>query len=157
VGIASVYEYFKNKDEILVAVLEREMSDLWSSLEGRIPKLLALDAETALRELFSYAVGEVTRRSNVVRVAAGYVHGATDLPAGVRFLGQVEMLFRLLLGQFGKRTGGDTTLDAYLVTHALVGICTGVASGMPLGRTADDVVDWLLHVAKSVIDGDGQS
>ena len=153
VGIASVYEYFTDKDEILLAVVEREMSELWLHLEGRIPRLLAGDADTALREVFSYAVREVTRRSNIVRVAASYVHGATDLPSGVRFLGQVEMLFRLLLGRFGARPGTDTTLEAYLVTHALVGICTGLANGLPPGKTADDVIDWLLRVAKGVLGG----
>jgi AcrR family transcriptional regulator len=151
VGIASVYEYFDDKDEILLAVLEREMAELWLHLEGRIPRLLAGDADTALREVFSYAVREVTRRSNIVRVAAGYVHGATEFPAGVRFLGQVEMLFRLLLGRFGARPGTDATLEAYLVTHAVVGICTGIANGLPPGRTTDDVVDWLLHLAKGVL------
>jgi AcrR family transcriptional regulator len=152
VGVASVYEYFEHKDDILMAVLEREMSNLWLTLEARIPKLLASDANTALRDIFSFAIKEITRRSNIVRVAASYVHGATDLPAGVRFLGQIEMLFRLLLRQFGQATDRDTTLEAYLVTHAFVGLCTGVASGLPPGKKADDVVEWLLHVAQGVLD-----
>jgi AcrR family transcriptional regulator len=151
VGIASLYEYFDDKDDLLVAVLEREMADLWASVEARIPRLLETDAESALREVFSFALKEVTRRSNVVRVAAGYVHGATEMPAGVRFLTQVEMLSRLLLARFGHRPGGDMELDAFLVTHTLVGICTGVAAGLPPGRTEEDVVDWLLLVTKGVL------
>lgn len=151
VGIASVYEYFDDKDDLLVAVLEREMADLWHAVEAKIPQLLAADADSALRELFTFALQEVTRRSNVVRVAAGYVHGATEMPAGVRFLAQVEMLSRLLLARFGRRPGGDTELDAFLVTHTLVGICTGVAAGLPPGRSIDDVVDWLMLVTRGVL------
>lgn len=154
VGVASVYEYFQDKDELLVAVLEREMSDLWLLLEERIPDLLRGDSEAALRELFLFAISEVTRRSNIVSVAASYVHGGTELPAGVKFLGQVEMLFRVLLRHFGRRRDVDTTLDAYLVTHAFVGICTGVAAGLPPGKNADDVVEWLMRVARGVFHTD---
>lgn len=154
VGIASVYEYFDDKDDLLVAVLEREMAELWQAVEAKIPRLLTVDADAALHELFTFVLAEVTRRSNVVRVAAGYIHGATDMPAGVRFLAQVEMLTRLLLTHFGRRPGGDTDLDAFLVTHTLVGICTGVAAGLPPGRTTEDVVHWLMLVTKGVLGRD---
>lgn len=151
VGIASVYEYFDDKDDLLVAVLEHEMADLWHKIEAKVPRLLAADVDTALRELFTLAVREVAQRAKVVRVAAGYVHGATEMPAGVRFLTQVEMLSRLLLARYGRRPNGDTELDAFLVTHTLVGICTGVAGGLPAGRSEDDVVDWLVLVTKGVL------
>jgi AcrR family transcriptional regulator len=151
VGIASIYEYFDDKSDLLVAVLEHELSDMWTALEARLPRWLEADADTALHDLFTFAVQQITRRANLVGVAAGYLHGATSLPSAARFLGQIEMLFRLLLGKFSQRADRDPGLDAYLVTHAFVGIGTGIASGLPPGKTADDVVDWLVRVSRGVI------
>jgi len=151
VGVASVYEYFDDKTDILVAVLEQEMADVWLEMETRIPRWLEADVDTALHDLFAFAVAEITRRADLVRLAAEYVYGAARLPAAARFLGQIEMLFRLLLGKFSRTAGRDAALDAYLVTHGFVGICTGMASGLPPGKTPDDVVAWLVHVAKGVV------
>lgn len=151
VGIASIYEYFEDKDAVLVAVLEHEMSELWDALEERAPRWLESDVETALRDLFSFAVREIRNRANIVGAAAGYVYGPSGLPSAARFLGQIEMLFRLLLGKFSRRPDRDPALDAYLVTHAFVGIGTGVASGLPPGKTEDDVVDWLTYVTQGVL------
>ena len=151
VGVASVYEYFDDKNDILVAVLEQEMSDVWLELEARIPRLLAADVDAALRDLFSFAVEAITRRADLVRLAAEYVHGASRLPAAARFLGQIEMLFRLLLAKFSRTAERDAALDAYLVTHGFVGICTGMASGLPPGKRPDDVVEWLVRFSKGVI------
>jgi AcrR family transcriptional regulator len=151
VGIASIYEYFEDKDAVLVAVLEREIPELWSALEERLPRWLESDVDTALRDLFSFAVGEIRSRANTVGAAAAYVHGPAPLPSAARLLGQIEMLFRLLLGKFSRRTDRDPALDAYLVTHAFVGIGTGIAAGLPPGKTENDVVDWLVHVSKGVL------
>jgi len=153
VGIASIYEYFEDKDALLVAVLEREMPELWDALEERLPRWLESDVDAALQDLFSFAVREIRSRANIVGAAAGYMHGPSNLPSAARFLGQIEMLFRLLLGKFSRRTDRDPALDAYLVTHAFVGIGTGIASGLPPGKTEDDVVDWLVHVTLGVLGG----
>lgn len=150
-GIASIYEYFEDKNAVLVAVLEHEMADVWSDLEERLPIWLGSDMDTALHDLFSFAVHEIRSRANIIGVAAGYVHGAASLPSAARFLGQIEMLFRLVLGKFSRRIDRDIALDAYLVTHAFVGIGTGIASGLPPGKTEDDVVDWLVHVSRGVL------
>jgi len=151
VGIASIYEYFEDKNAVLVAVLEHEMAELWTDLEERVPRWLASDVDTALHDLFSFAVHEIRLRANIMGVAAGYVHAATSLPSAARFLGQVEMLFRLLLGKFSRKSDRDIALDAYLVTHAFVGIGTGIASGLPPGKTENDVVEWLVHVSRGVL------
>lgn len=151
VGVASVYEYFEDKEDLLVAVLERELAEVSRALEGRIPRLLEADADTALRELFTFAIEAVNERAPLVRLAVQYVYGETPLPGVARFLGQVEMLFRLLLGKFDTRPGRDPALDAYLVTHGFIGICTGVASGLPPGRTPGDVVEWLVRLARGGI------
>ena len=151
VGVASIYEYFEDKNALLVAVLEHEMAEFWTHLEERVPRWLESDVDTALHDLFSFAVHEIRSRANIIGVAAGYVHGANNLPSAARFLGQIEMLFRLLLGKYSRRPDRDLALDSYLVTHAFVGIGTGIASGLPPGKTEYDVVDWLVHVARGVI------
>ena len=151
VGIASIYEYFEDKDALFLAVLEREMPELWGTLEERLPRWLQSDLDAALQDLFSFAVREIRSRANIVGAAAAYVHGPSPLPSAVRFLGQIEMLFRLLLGKFSRRPERDPALDAYLVTHAFVGIGTGIAAGLPPGKTESDVVDWLVYVTKGVL------
>ena len=151
VGVASVYEYFDDKNDLLVAVLEQEMAAVWVTLESRLQRWLEADVDTALHDLFSFAVGVITQRAELVRLAAEYVYGPASLPAAARFLGQIEMLFRLLLGKFSRSASRDAALDAYLITHGFVGICTGVASGLPPGKTTDDVVEWLVRFSKGVI------
>lgn len=151
VGIASVYEYFDDKHDLLVAVLEREMADIGLEMEARIPLWLEADVDTALHNLFSFALEKIMPRADLVRLAAQYVYGTDRLPAAARFLGQIEMLFRLLLGKFSRAAGRDAALDAYLVTYGFVGICTGIATGLPPGKAPDDVAAWLVRVAKRAI------
>lgn len=144
VGVASIYEYFENKDQILLAVLELELSQTMAKLEGRIPEVLGLAPEQALRILFAFILNEVTLKAEYVRIISGHLHGTTDFPAIVKFLGQGELLIRLLLGTFSGRQDAQLGVDAYLVIHAFAGICIGIANGLPPGTSLNDLVDRLV-------------
>lgn len=151
VGIASIYEYFDDKNAVLLAVLEHEMASLWTEAEKRAATWLESDVDTALAGLFSFAVREMQSRANVIAMAAAHMHGPTALPSAAKFLGQIEVLFGLLLRKFSKRRDRDIGLDAYLVTQAFVGIGTAIASGLPPGKTDEDVVEWLVQVTHGVL------
>lgn len=145
VGVASIYEYFENKDQILVAVLEYELSETMAKLESRIPDVVGRPPEEALRILFAFILNEVTHKAEYVRIISGHLHGTSDFPAIVKFLGQGELLIRLLLGTFSGRRDAALDIDGYLVTHAFAGICIGIANGLPPGTTLDDLVERLIQ------------
>jgi AcrR family transcriptional regulator len=144
IGVATIYEYFENKDQILVAVLEFELSETMAKLEARIPDVVGLPPEEALRILFTFILNEVTHKAEYVRIISGHLHGTSDFPAIVKFLGQGELLIRLLLGTFSGRRDSALDIDGYLVTHAFAGICVGIANGLPPGTSLNDLVERLV-------------
>lgn len=152
VGVASIYEYFANKDQIFLAVLESELSNTMAKIEARIPDALRLPPEEGLRSLLTLFLGEVMNKSELMRAIAGHLHGASRLPAAVKTFGQGELLFRLLLATYGNRRDSELELDAYLITHSFAGMCIGVANGLPPGKSLDEIIDRLVHHFLSFLD-----
>jgi AcrR family transcriptional regulator len=144
IGVASIYEYFENKDQIFIAVLEYELSDTMAKLEAHIPEVLAYAPADAIRSVFTLILNEVVKKSEIMRAIAGHLHGASSFPPTVKFFGQSEMIIRLLLVTFNGRRDAKIDLDAYIVTHAIAGICIGVANGLPHGQTIEDIVERLV-------------
>lgn len=152
VGVASIYEYFENKDQIFLAVVESELANTMAKIEARIPLALGLPPEEGLRELLTLFLHEVMHKSELMRAIAGHLHGASRFPAAVKTFGQGEMLFRLMLSTYSGRRGSDVELDAYLIANSFAGICIGVANGLPPGTSVDDVVDRLIRHFLSFLD-----
>lgn len=144
IGIATIYDYFSNKEEILWAVLELELEETMRALEERLPVALAAQAEDGLRDLLRFVLNEVVRKSEYIRTIAGELHGASEFPATVRFFSQGEMLVRLLLATYTRKAVAEVQLDAYLLTHGIAGICLALAHGLPPDTTIDDVAEHLM-------------
>ena len=151
VGIATIYEYFANKEEILLAVLEHELAGISMRIEAKIPEILRMEFEPACRELFRFILSEVTAKAEFMRVIAGQLHGSTDFEPAIRFFAQSETVIRMLLATFSTDRDQDLRLDAFLTTHAFAGICTGIATGLPLGQDLDSVVDRLVDIAQHLV------
>lgn len=148
VGVASVYEYFENKDAILARVLEHELEELSSRLMLKLPAIVAMPFEPACRELFGFILAEVSRKSELMRVIAGHFHGASQSVPIVRFFGQAEMMIRMLLTRFSRDPVHDVALDAYLITHAFAGVCIGIGNGLPPGQRMEDVIERMVDIAR---------
>lgn len=145
VGVASIYEYFENKDQILLAVVERELANTMAKVEARVSEALRLPPVEGMRSLLTLLLTEVMQKSELVQAIAGHLHGASRFPAAVKTFGQGELLLRLLLSTYSGRRDTDVALDAFLVTNSIAGVCIGVADGLPPGKSLDDVVERLVR------------
>ena len=151
VPVGSIYEYFENKDDILVAVIEHEIEAVMRRLQDEVQDVLASPDEEGLRRFLRFLLTEVTAHAELLRLIAGQIHGQSDVPAVSRFFAQAELLVRFLLQQMAADIVEDLSLDAYLVTHGLAGVCIGIANGLPPGKDIDDVVERLLTGIRTVV------
>lgn len=148
VGVASVYEYFENKEAILAKVIEHELATLTGKLMEKLPSIVAMPFEPACRELFTFIFAQVSQKSELMRTIAGHFHGASQSAPIVRFFGQAELMIRMLLAQYSQDPVHDVALDAYLITHAFAGVCIGIGNGLPPGQHMEDVIERLVDMAR---------
>lgn len=148
VGAGTVYNYFKSKDDLAVAVLEGLMHDLAVRIEG-VTAAFDDPAEVyafGIRTVLDTATGDVRwrqflNRSEVIADAIYRVMG----PFAIRDLRQAAEAGRFRLD--------DPALVWRLATHAIVGLSLAVTAG-DLGREAvDEAVVRLLCMTGIDVDG----
>src|SRR5258708_2608543 len=94
VGIASVYEYFRNKESIVAAVIEQIVEELITAIERGLVAARACTPEEAL-SLWLHAMFEaVDQRRTLVAVIVREVPFVYDVPAMKRFRVQLLELSR---------------------------------------------------------------
>ncbi len=132
VGIGTLYEYFDNKEDILLALLDYEARIIWHRVEERIPEWLAGNTIQALESFAEMAVDVAIENRGITKVLVGQVPGLMDEEPIVRLLGKAEMLVKLLFAsddRFAGHSMSDTNM--FIFMNSLIGLLLGIANGLP--------------------------
>jgi AcrR family transcriptional regulator len=139
VGAGTVYNYFKSKDELAIAVLEALMHDLAVRIEA-VTNNFSDPAQVyafGIRTVLDTATGDVRwaqmlHRSEVIADALFRVMG----PFAIRDLRQAS--------QAGRFEISNADLVWRLTTHALIGASLAITTGQLPASVADQVIVRLL-------------
>lgn len=147
VGAGTVYNYFKSKDELAIAVLEALMHDLALSIE-QVTKNFDDPAEVyafGIRTVLETATTDERWRQflNRSEVIADAIFRAMG-PFAIRDLG--------LAAEAGRFRLADPTLVWRLATYAIVGVSLAVTTGMLPQSSLDETVVVLLCMTGIGID-----
>lgn len=139
VGAGTVYNYFKSKDELAVAVLETLMHELALRIE-KVTDTFEDPAQVyafGIRTVLETAIGDerwaqMLHRSEVIADAMFRVMG----PFAMRDMRQAS--------QAGRFAVANAELVWRLTTHALIGACLGITTGQLPASIAEQVIVRLL-------------
>lgn len=148
VGAGTVYNYFKSKDDLAVAVLEDLMHDLAVRIE-RVTGSFDDPAEVyafGIRTVLDTATGDARWRQFLN-------HSEVIADAIYRVMGPFAIRDLRLASEAGRLRLDDPALVWRLATHAIVGVSLAVTAG-DLGREAlDEAVVRLLCMTGMDVDG----
>lgn len=139
VGAGTVYNYFKSKDELAVAVLETLMHELALRIE-KVTNTFEDPAQVyafGVRTVLETAIGDdrwaqMLHRSEVIADAMFRMIG----PFAIRDMRQAS--------QAGRFFVANPELIWRLTTHALIGACLGITTGQMPASIAEQVIVRLL-------------
>ena len=139
VGAGTVYNYFKSKDELAIAVLETLMHDLAIRIE-KVTNTFDDPAQVyafGIRTVLDTATGDVRwaqmlNRSEVIADAV------------FRMIGPFAIRDLRLASQAGRFGVSNAELIWRLTTHALIGASLAITSGQIPGNAKDQIIARLL-------------
>lgn len=152
IGLASLYEYFENRDDIIVAGLEVEAAEVWRAVESGLLKINELGPVEGLRHALRVTMSEVTRRAGSVQILLSNFPGVIKHPAVVKLTTRLEAALRFVL--ISMSDGSEIeNLDAkaFLLTNTALGIFLGVATGLPEEVTEEDLIDEIVSAAQTLL------
>lgn len=121
VGVASVYDYFPDRQRLLVAVSAKVMEKNLLEFEELLDRVRDVPLREALTTVVDFAFAEYLRDRRVTR-AWGRIAAANDLlPVLIR---SQEAVAQRLASDLARRPDvrvGDPEIAAWLVTHMLMG------------------------------------
>jgi len=152
IGLASLYEYFENKDDIILAALEVESAVVWRAVESGLLKINELGPIEGLRHALRVTMSEITRRSASVRILLSNFPGVIQHPAVVRLNTRLEATLRfVLISMAGGSKIKNLDAKAFLLTNTVLGIFLGVATGLPGEVTEDEMIEEIVSAAQNLL------
>ena len=143
VGIATVYGYFEDKEDILVSLLERQGAEVLQQLTDGAQKWMLEDRKVAVRNFIQFIVEEISEQAALTKTVMIHAPHLIDSPKTARVVGQFEMVMRLIFGQAENRTGGEfdnnTRVDSFIAINVILGLILGLANGLPADVSKGDV------------------
>jgi AcrR family transcriptional regulator len=126
-GRSTIYYYYKNKDEIFDAVIEKECTELFSTLKNEIDA--AAGAEQKLSTYIGTKVKLVKEKANLYAILRGEMKESPQLKNKIRsfFQSEINMVYDILsLGidksEFKHVNQADAPFMAQVVCSALRGV-----------------------------------
>lgn len=152
VSVGSLYQYFPNKDALVVALITREQEKLASSLEAAVQSCAGQSLRDGLLALARLAI-EQQYRDPIF--AAALDHEERRLPIGSRMrshdqrLGAAVMAFLVMHRSVlpPERVAGESAKDLLLITRALVEADSQVTTKPPAdldGRLVRALMGYLM-------------
>lgn len=139
VGAGTVYNYFKSKDELAIAVLETLMHDL----ALRIQQVTDTFADPA--QVYAFGIRTVLDTATQdVRWAQMLNRAEVIADAMFRVMGPVAIRDLRLASQAGRFQVSDAELVWRLTTHALIGASLAITRGQMPPSASDQIIVRLL-------------
>jgi AcrR family transcriptional regulator len=150
ISVGSLYQYFPNKDALLVALAERHLAETAVAFEGHLAELAA--AEPPIEEVTRSLVALALAHNDSPRLHALIF---TDAPRTPELVAQFDGMMAAIAGEVARHLaragrGGDAPeRRAALLVAAVDAAVHEIVRRFPKGpeRTGalDDLIDWLLH------------
>lgn len=139
VGAGTVYNYFKSKDELAIAVLETLMHDL----ALRIQEVTDTFEDPA--QVYAYGIRTVLdTATNDVRWAQMLNRSEVIADAMFRMMGPFAIRDLRLASQAGRFEVSNAELVWRLTTHALIGASLAITTGQMPASASDQIIVRLL-------------
>ena len=143
VGIATVYGYFDDKEDILVSLLEVQGAQVLRQLTESAQKWLVKDRKSAVRDFIRFVVEEISQQAALTKTVMIHAPHLIDSPRTARVVGQFEMVLRLV---FAREDGAESgaankydRVDSFIAINVILGLILGLANGLPSDVTTDDI------------------
>ena len=152
IGLASLYEYFENRDDIILAGLEMEAAEVWRAAELGLLKIVELGPAEGLRHALRVTMSEISRRAGSVQILLSNFPGVFKHPAVIKLTTRLEATLRFVL--MSMASGSEIqNLDAkaFLLTNTALGIFLGVATGLPEGVTEEDLIEEIVSAVQNLV------
>lgn len=149
VSVGSLYQYFPNKDSLLVALAQRHLAETAEAFGGRLAELAA--TEPSLAEVTRSLIDLTFERNDTSRLHALLF---TDAPRTPELVAQFEALTDAIVAEVARhlrRTGAggdDPDRRAALLVAAVDAAVHEVVRRCPMGEArraaVDDLAAWVL-------------
>lgn len=143
VGIATLYGYFEDKEDILVSLLEVQAGEVLQQLAEGAKKWLLKDRKEAVRDFVRFIVEEISEQAALTKTVMVYAPHLIDSPKTARVVGQFEMVLRLVFGRaesgVGDDPGSHDRVDSFIAIYVILGLILGLANGLPADVTTEDI------------------
>ena len=147
VGIATVYGYFENKEDILTSLMKMQSDEILQRLADGIPEWLQGGKETTVRTFIRFVVEEVSKHAALTKAFIVYAPLSIDNPKTVRSIAQFEVLLGMIFGKSAYSRDAIESADSFIMLNAILGLILGLANGLPESVTQDDVVKRMENLA----------
>jgi AcrR family transcriptional regulator len=158
VSIGTVYQYFNDKSELLVALAEREVQALSDSVLAALTGPAPTEPGGRVRALVRAVLQAYGGRTGVHRLLVDHLlatRGATPLP------GMREAIVKLMseggIVAFDQRARALEPAEAFVLTHSVGGVIRAllVAPDRFDGAQRQAIEDALVRLVVTVMDRDG--
>lgn len=136
IGIGTVYRYFADKNELLIALRDRTSAEMTRELSGVVTSSLSFEPTVAVRQLFALLVEAVERNAAIINALAN------EVPMGLQgnILPEVEgQLMRL--GQHFLAYHRPDLSDTEVSELSYIGVTVGFAAAMRIGVKREPHMD----------------
>ncbi|HLU68749.1 MAG TPA: TetR/AcrR family transcriptional regulator [Kofleriaceae bacterium] len=148
VSIGSLYEYFPNKDAVVIAIMERCLDEQFAAFASVMHEVQGARLEEAVRRSIEVVVASKRERPQLIRALA------TTAPPGPRqrFLRRwnqraCEMVLSLLGGRDDLAGHPDLELTVFIVVNAVYGVMDAVIDERPELLEDDRLIEELTSLA----------
>ena len=142
-GVATVYGYFEDKEDILVSLLEVQGGTVLQQLTEGAQKWLLKDRKAAVSDFIQFIVEEISQQAALTKTVMIHAPHLIDSPKTARVVGQFEMVLRLV---FGRAEGGagaapdsHDRVDSFIAINVILGLILGLANGLPADVSTEDI------------------
>lgn len=136
IGIGTVYRYFADKNDLLIALRDRTSAAMTDELTGVVLSSLSFEPAVAVRQLFALLVETVERNAAIINALAN------EVPMGLQgnILPEVEgQLMRL--GRHFLASHRPDLSDTEVSELSYVGVTVGFAAAMRIGVNREPHMD----------------
>ncbi|HET6612703.1 MAG TPA: TetR/AcrR family transcriptional regulator [Kofleriaceae bacterium] len=144
VSIGSLYEYFPNKDSVVVALMEQQLDEQFAVFSGALEEMTEVPLAQATRALIEILIASKRVRPKLMQALA--TAGPTEVRAAfMRRFNQrsCQVVLAALRDRPEMARDQDLELSTFMAVNAVYGIIDAVLVERPSLLQSDDLIDEL--------------
>lgn len=158
VSVGSLYQYFESREDLLVALIQREIEAVTKRFDAALPELMAMDASAAVRRLLGLAFEQLEGNPRLyAELAANWQATRTTVFADAFEAYVLDVLRVFFAARYAEFGPVDVNTLAFIVSNGAMFVIARFLSREPRGVTKESLIEEMSTLYSLYLESKGKA